>query len=333
MGNQIVEEYAALRRGVGVLDLSRRSRLCLAGRDRLRFLHGQVTNDIQRLKTGQGCYAALVSAKGKLQSDLNVYCLPEELLLDFEPGLQRSVAERLDKYIVADDVQVVDVSEPYGLLSVQGPNAALLVRTLELFQTIPVAPFEFLPLRNPRFGEVYLMNQPRLGTIGFDLFVPRPVLQPLMGEVLKAGALVGGRTCSSQAFELARVEAGIPRFGVDMDESHFPQECGLESRAVSFTKGCYIGQEVLNRLHTMGHVNRRLCAFELADNLAELPRKGDRIFHDGKEAGYLTSAVVLPETGRKLALGYLRNEFNRADFVFRLYNPEQGPPLRIRSLN
>src|SRR3954465_4397038 len=112
-------EYQALRHSVGVLDLRFRSRLCLTGADRVRFLHGQVTNDVNKLKPGQGCYAALVNAKGKIESDLNIYSLENELLLDFEPGLTASLLSRFEKFIIADDVQVIDVAADYGLLSIQ----------------------------------------------------------------------------------------------------------------------------------------------------------------------------------------------------------------------
>jgi len=119
----VLAEHRALRETAGVLDLSFRGRVCLTGADRGRFLHGQVTNDVKKLRASEGCYAALTTAKGKMQSDLNIFCLPDELLLDFEPGLTATVTARLEKYIVADDVQVVEVAPHYGLLSVQGPKA------------------------------------------------------------------------------------------------------------------------------------------------------------------------------------------------------------------
>src|SRR5437773_1133471 len=138
-GMEVVEHYgdpagehAALREAAGVLDLSFRSRLCLTGADRQKFLNGQVTNNVKDLKTGQGCYAALVNAKGRMQSDLNIYILADEILLDFEPGYGAKVAQRLEKYIIADDVQVVDVAAHYGLISVQGPEASEVIRALGL---------------------------------------------------------------------------------------------------------------------------------------------------------------------------------------------------------
>src|SRR5947209_9834304 len=120
-------EYAALRNSAGLLDLSCRSRLCVAGADRKRFLHGQVTNNVKDLEAGEGCYAALTTAKGKMESDLNIYCLSDELLLDFEPGFSAAIVQRLERYIIADDVQVLDVAPQYGLLSVQGPAAGSIL--------------------------------------------------------------------------------------------------------------------------------------------------------------------------------------------------------------
>src|SRR5256714_11049844 len=116
-------EHKAICEQAGLLDLSFRGRICLTGADRVRFLHGQVTNDIKALESGTGCYAALTNAKGRMQADLNIYPLTDEVLLDFEPGLTPLVSERLEKYIVADDVQIVDVGRSYGLLSIQGPRA------------------------------------------------------------------------------------------------------------------------------------------------------------------------------------------------------------------
>src|SRR5437016_3548710 len=148
-GMEVVEHYgdppaehAALREAAGVLDLSFRSRLCLTGADRQKFLNGQVTNNVKDLKTGEGCYAALVNAKGRMQSDLNIYILEDEILLDFEPGYGATVVQRLEKYIIADDVQVVDVAAHYGLISIQGPEASEVIRALDFERAAgkPAAP-------------------------------------------------------------------------------------------------------------------------------------------------------------------------------------------------
>src|SRR6185437_7216920 len=159
----VLAEYAALHENAGVVDLSFRSRICLTGADRVRFLHGQVTNDVNRLRPGEGCYAAVTTAKGKMESDLNIYALQDELLLDFEPGLTAKISQRLEKYIVSDDVQVVDVATLYGLLSVQGPKSEEVVRALGIFNELPSKPFNSVKISEAMLGEIYLMKQSRVG--------------------------------------------------------------------------------------------------------------------------------------------------------------------------
>ena len=325
-------EYAALRQSAGILDLSVRSRICLTGADRVRFLHGQVTNDVKKLRVGEGCYAALVTAKGKMESDLNIFCLADELLLDFEPDLTKRVSQRLEKFIVADDVQVVDVAPHYGLLSVQGPKAGELVQALG-WGECPHGPFDSIKIADAALGEIYLANHLRLLFVcssgresahnqsrltsaatdktifGFDLFVPNSSLAAVKDKLIAAAKQIGGRLCGWQAFETVRIEAGIPRFGMDMDETNIPLECGIESSAVSYNKGCYFGQEVINRIHSIGHVNKELRGLLLADDLQSLPKKGDKLFRDGKEVGYITSSAKSPVAGN-IALGYVRREAN-----------------------
>jgi folate-binding protein YgfZ len=301
-------EHTALRQSAGVLDLSFRSRLCLAGTDRARFLHGQVTNDVNKLGVGQGCYAAITTAKGKMESDANIFCLAEELLLDFEPGLSEKISRRLEKYIVADDVQIVDAAPHYGLLSVQGPKAEIVLRALGWFAEIPAAPLASVKIFHAVLGEIYLANNARLNHSGWDLFVPSQSLAEAAKQLVAATKATGGRPCGWQALETSRIEAGIPRFGADMDETNIPLECGIEARAITYTKGCYIGQEVINRVHSVGHVNRELRGLRLANELKTLPQRGDKIYFGGKEAGQVTSAAKSPCLGANIALGYVRRE-------------------------
>ena len=302
-------EHAALRESAGVMDLSFRSRLCLVGADRARFLHGQVTNDVKKLRVGEGCYAAITTAKGKMESDLNIFALADELLLDFEPGLTEKISARLEKFIVADDVQIVDAAPHYGLLSVQGPKAEAVVRAIGLFTEVPGKPLASLKISDTMLGEIYLVNNSRLGGIGFDLFVPNNSLGAVADKLIAAAKSVGGRAVGWTAFETARIEAGIPRFGADMDETSIPLECGIESRAIVYNKGCYLGQEVINRIHSVGHVNRELRGLRLPDDLKSLPVRGEKLFSGGKEVGQITSAVKSLLAGN-IALGYVRREVN-----------------------
>jgi folate-binding protein YgfZ len=307
----VTAEHAALHGSAGVLDLSHRSRLCLLGADRVRFLHGQVTNDIKKLTPGTGTYAAMTTAKGKMECDLNIFCLADELLLDFEPGLTEKISQRLEKFLVADEVQIVDAAAHYGMWSVQGPRAAEAIRASGLGgegMTLPAHPHHSAKISDPVHGDLYLARLPRLGTDGFDLYAPNASLEGVAGRLIAAVHQIGGRVCGWTAFETARIEAGRPRFGVDMDETHLPHECGIEQRAVSYQKGCYIGQEVINRIHSVGQVTRGLHGLRLADDLPALPARGDKLFLAGREVGYVTSAIRSPVLHANFALGYVRRE-------------------------
>lgn len=304
-------EHAALRESVGVLDLSFRGRLCLTGADRVRLLNGQVTNDIKLLGEGQGCYAAIVNVRGKMESDANIYCLRDELLLDFEPGLTAQLRQRFDKYIIADDVQVTDAAPHYGLFSVQGPRAGAVVQSLGLGLTLPARVMDFTRATDPAHGEIYCMNLARTRALGFDLFVPTAALAAVAEKLVAAARTAGGHPAGFAALEIARIEAGIPRFGVDMDETNLAPEAGVDRQAISYTKGCYIGQEVIARLRSYGQVAKALRGLRLEKDLKVLPQRGDKLWQGDKEIGYVTSAVFSPTLKSNVALGYVRRECNQ----------------------
>jgi folate-binding protein YgfZ len=325
-------EHAALLHSAAVLDLSFRSRLCVLGADRARFLNGQVTNNVKSLQPGQGCYAALTTNKGRMQSDLNIHCLAEELLLDFEPGLTRTVTERLEKFIVADEVQVVDVAPHYGLLSVQGPAAAQVVEAIGLFAALPTREFDSVKASDATLGEVYVVHLLRTGSVGFDLFAPVAAMGAVADKLIAAARQLGGCAAGWQALETARIEAGIPRFGADMDESNLPHETGMEPRAVSYTKGCYIGQEVINRIRSFGQVTRALRGLRLPDTLPALPVRGDKLVADGKEVGHITSVLASPALRMNIALSYVRKEHNAVGTRLTLRSQGGEWPVQIVEL-
>jgi folate-binding protein YgfZ len=329
MTNDVQREYSFLRQTAGVLDLSARSRLCVTGADRQRFLNGQVTNNIKGLPVGQGCYAALVNAKGKLQSDLNIYCLPDEFLLDFEPGLAATVKERLEKYVIADDVQVIDVSGLYALLTVQGPKSAEVVTGLGM--NVPEEPMSSTS-KSDFAGEIYCMSNDRGPGTGFDIFVPSAAFAEFQQRTTNCAEEIGGGTAGFDALEIIRVEAGIPRFGIDMDETNLAPEAGIETRAISYTKGCYIGQEVISRIRAYGQVAKSLRGLRLRAELPVLPARGEKLFRDGKEVGYVTSAVKSPIVGTNIALGYVRREHNAPGTTLELRCGEKTRPAVVCSL-
>ena len=276
---RVDDEFTSLSKMTGLLDLSNRSRLCLLGADRAKFLHGQVTNDINGLAEHTGCYAALVNAKGKMESDLFAYRLADEILLDFETGLADAVRSRLESFIIAEDVEVADVAPHFGLLSVQGPKAAEVLAALKL----PTPESEFSLTKTA--DEIFVVNQPRLGSVGFDLFVPVDAAENLESRLAEHAPL-----CSEAAFEKARVLSTIPRFGKDFTSDNLAPEGGIEARAISYAKGCYIGQEIIARIRTRGKVNRILRGLRLDGAAAE----GDEIFLGDKKTGVLSSVTTKP---------------------------------------
>lgn len=308
----VPDEYVALRQTAAVLDLSFRGRLCLTGADRMRFLHGQVTNDVQGLLPGDTTYAALVTAKGKMVSDLNIICLRDELLIDLEPGTSGAVQQRLEQFIIADDVQVVDVAPHYGLVSVQGPKAGVVVAGAGLgLATLPaLALGKAVQFVDAAFGEVCCVHHRRGAADGFDLYVPGAGVEAMTERLVEEAKKVDGRLAGWEALEIGRVEAGLPRFGQDMDPTNLAPETGIDARAISYAKGCYIGQEVIARIRTYGQVTKALRGLELVDDISALPSRGDKLFHGDREVGYITSAIWSPALQRHIALGYVRKEHN-----------------------
>jgi folate-binding protein YgfZ len=184
------------------------------------------------------------------------------------------------------------------------------VRGLGLTPEMPVKPMYFVTVNDATLGEIYVMNLPRTGTSGFDLYVPTPALGAVMDKLIAAAKHAGGRACGWLALEMARMEAGIPRFGVDMDETNLAPEAGIEGRAISYSKGCYIGQEVIARIRTYGQVAKALRGLRLANELPQLPVKGDKLFRGDKEVGYITSALASSTLKANIAFGYVRKEAN-----------------------
>jgi folate-binding protein YgfZ len=312
-------EHAALRKSAAVIDLSLRSRLVLTGADRLRLLNGQVTNNVKDLPPGEGCYAALVTNKGRMQSDLYIHILPEEILLDFEPGLAGAIAERFNKYIIADDVQVVDAAPHYGLLTAQGPEAWTVVERLGLGFTMPTNEFQSRSVKDETLGEIYCVNHRRTGTNGFDLFAPAHSLPAVADKLIAAAKEIGGRAAGWQALETARIEAGIPRFGAEMDETNLAPEAGIEARAISYTKGCYIGQEIIARIRTYGQVAKALRGLRFEGG--PLPTRDAKLFFGDKEVGRVCSAIHSPALNANIGLGYVRRERNQIGTELKVQRP------------
>ncbi len=304
-------EHACLKQTCGLLDLGCRGRICVVGADRVKFLHGQVTNDVAGLKDGEGCYAFLVNAKARIQSDLNIYRLENELLLDFEPGLTEAVMQRLDQYLIADDVQLVDAAPHYSLLSVQGPKSATAMEKLSWLGSLPLKARQMQVATVDGLGEIYVARLARTGSEGFDLFVPVGALETVWNQVAAAVAGAGGRPCGWQALETARVEAGIPRYGQDMTDANLAPETALGEMAIHYKKGCYIGQEIIARVRTYGQAARELRRLIFPPEMKMPVKSAQVLLHVGKEAGHVTSCVWSPAMGCCVGLGYVRKEWHQ----------------------
>jgi tRNA-modifying protein YgfZ len=282
-------QYRQLREECGLLDRSGRGGIAVVGPDGAEYLQGQLTNDIEAIEVGDGLYAALLDRKGHMQTDMRVLRpATEEILLDFEPGARAAALKHLTMYSVGRDVQVVDSTEERAIVSLIGPRAA------ELAATPPLPEFA------NEMASVAGIPVLAVGTRdGIDLFLPSGERERLIAALTDAGAV----EVSPEAVEIVRVEAGVPRFGAEMDTATMPAEAGIVEDAVSFTKGCYIGQETVARLHYKGKPNRHLRGLRLSG--AAEPGAALRLGE--KEVGTLGGAVVSPALG-PIGLAIVRRE-------------------------
>lgn len=282
-----LDEYDALLAGAGVIRREDRGRLALGGSDRLSYLHGLLTNDIQSLARGEGRYAALLTPQGRMISDMRVFELGDRVLIDLDASLASSVREHLDKFVITEDVVVEDVTPALAQVGLYGPDSSRIagdVTTTFLDPALVVLPSD------------------DLGVPGFDLIVPSGRADALMQSLQRSGAAAVSR----EVLEVTRVEAGVPKFRVDMDTTTIPLEAGIEDRAISMTKGCYVGQEVIVRvLHRGGgRVAKKLVGLALDGEVAP----GTKLSSGDREVGVITSAVVSPRFG-SIALGYVHRDF------------------------
>lgn len=300
-------EYTAVRKGVGLIDLSYRGKIEVTGKDRAAFLHNVLTNDIQSLGLGGGCYATLLSAAGKVLLDMNVLVFANFILLDLEMDLEKKALELLNKFLIQEDVKLRDVTGEYAHIALEGPRSEALA------QALFAGPFPELTehqLANFPMGEtdVTIIRQNRTGEKGYHLLIPAAGAAEVADRALVVGKLYGLRPVGFGASEILRIEAGVLRYGVDMDENITLSEAGLDGIAASETKGCYPGQEVVARIKTYGGLNRKIAGLTFAKGA--LPGAGEKIYSgDGKEIGYVTSACVSPTLDQGIAIGILAKGF------------------------
>ncbi|MCI0421575.1 MAG: aminomethyltransferase family protein [Acidobacteria bacterium] len=303
--SSVENEYETLRHSAGLIDLSCSGIFELKGDDRTRFLHGMVTNDIKSLTPGSGCYAAFLSPQGRMVADLRVFCLEESLILETEPSAGEKLAPALRKYIIGDRPQLLDRSEELALLSLQGPKATEQLARLVSQPLALEGSCDHLETTLAG-ANIRVCRVNRTSAGGYDFIMNRQSLPLVWHSILKIGKADGLLPAGFEGFNVHRIEAGIPYYGLDMEENTLPIEAGLERNAISFTKGCYIGQESVARITYRGHVNRKLSGFRFSGSRPA--SKGDKIFKSDQEVGWITSSAYSPRLLKAIALGYLRRE-------------------------
>jgi len=284
-------DYQALRSSAAWLDLSARGKIIATGEDRARLLHAMTSNQVQELRPGDGCYAFFLNPQGRILADVNLFCRENDFLLDVEPETRESLYQHLDHYIIADDVTLEDATPRLATLSLEGPQA--LATAARIGTPVPEKPWAHVAWNN-----VTVANVTSTGAPALRFFVPVDEKQALIDKFALPEA-------SPQAARVVRLENCQPRFGEDILSTTLSQET-QQSHAVNFNKGCYIGQEIVERVRSRGLVHRLLAGVEI--DSTEPPEPDTRLFQDDQDAGKITSAAFSPALGKVVGMAYLRRE-------------------------
>src|SRR6266478_5396616 len=279
-----------------LFDLSGRAKLRITGSDRLRFLNGQVTNDVRKASESAAIEACVLSAKGRMNGHVFLSAAPDCFLADADPDLRQALITRLERYVIADDVQIEDVTDRLSIFHVLSPTA-------------------------PALGDGWrLVSARRFTESGWDVWI-----ETGLHEVVARQLLSAFRFLDAASAEVFRVEEGIPRWGRELTEEIIPIEANLEARAIDYEKGCYIGQEVISRIKMSGQTNKRLCGLiSLEDIPLKAGMKLAAALGGGKEAGWITSATRSDRIGKEIALGYVKRGFNKPGTKVNSIAPENS---------
>jgi folate-binding protein YgfZ len=287
------------------LDLSARAKLRVTGADRFRFLNGQITNDLRKASETVAMEACVLNAKGKLNAHIFIVALGESLLIDAEPELRDTLRARLERYVIADDVQIEDVTDEFSLFHV--------------FTEEPPAP-----------GFSRIVSARRFAATGWDVWSDSARHDAVRHELASAYLFI-----DSAAADVMRIEQGLPRWARELTDEIIPIEANLEQRTVDYQKGCYIGQEVISRIKISGQTNKRLCGLISLKNTPLQP--GMKLVApsaSGKEAGWITSATRSQRLDKQIALGYVKRGFNNPNTKLEALSPDGAGavPVEVVSL-
>lgn len=301
-------EFDALINGCGVYDLGWRAKIELTGEDRVRWLNGMTTNNVRDLAGGRGVYGFVLNPQGRIQGDLYAYNRGHSLLLDTDRQQLEDLLKIFDHYIIMDDVAVADASDSVTAIGIAGPNSSKLLR--EAGFAPDLQPLQFAE-STWRETNVTVVRGDNPAVENFELWLPPTSATSLWEELVGKGA----RPAGTAALELLRIASGVPRYGIDIRDRDLPQETE-QDRALNFSKGCYIGQEIVERIRSRGNVHRKFTGFDVR---GPLPAGGTKIQIDGKDIGEITSVASLPlaRADQSVALGYIRRELATPGKEFR----------------
>jgi folate-binding protein YgfZ len=307
------QAYQAARHRAAAIERVDRGLIVVSGQDRASYLQGLLTNDIARLTAGEGCYAAYLTPQGRMIADALVYELGDVILMAVPLPHTASVLAKLDQLVFGEDVRLGDVTATFSRYAVIGPATAAVLHTVLGEGSTDLESLPEHGNRRVRFGghPSVLTRVDEAGEPGFDLYVERSQREALQEAIRAAGVPF----VDAETADVIRIEAGIPKFDQDMDQDTIPLEAGIEGRAISFSKGCYVGQEVIVRVVHRGHgrVARKLAGLALEG--PDLPIAGAAVTADGRQVGRVTSSAHSPALGRPIALAYLHRDALEAGTV------------------
>ncbi len=307
---------------VAGIDRSNRIRLAITGPDRSKFLHNLTTNDTKRRPTGQGCEAFVTSPQGKTLGYVTLLIDEEQILLRTEPGGLEHVLPHFQKYGALEEVDFEDISDKTFEYHLAGPKALELLALLG----VEIPPLGDLNHRASPIADrpLRVVRESLIGQAGLTLIGDRTDAPAVLEAIRTQGASIGLIELSPADFEALRIEAGTPVFGQDVTEKNLPQEIGRDAQAISFVKGCYLGQETVARIDALGHVNRMLKGLQLTGEI--LPPPGSLLKAEDKEVGTITSSAISMRTGEPIALAYIRTGQARPGNTLKVIDP-QGQEL------
>lgn len=324
-------EYNAVRdgNGTGIIDLSSRGRVRVSGTEAVQFLNGLVTNDVKTLQPNAWMTAAFPNAQGRLVAPARILRIEDSFLIDTDPATSERVRKTLERFTLAGDFRVADTASETVLLSLQGERATEIITNLFSEAAAHIA-HRHAAQTIWRGHQIIIMRATHTSEDGFDLYAPTETAQALWNAFTSEG---GARPIGYDVYETLRIEAGIPRYGIDMDETNVVTESLAENDAVSYQKGCYIGQEIIARIHWRGHVAKKLTGL-IFDDAQDIPTASAAKIRsaDGKEIGRVTSQTFSPRLNKSVALAYVKYDYLAPDTRVHVVSDDTEHAARVAAL-